>query len=227
MKYSLLFLMAFFYAGSINAQNLVTQTSEEICDCLKRADPREMESIDNCVMEGLSAPAIIGLSNEKYDAFYDKLMIHINKNCKRFHEIYQKEENEFTLASGWKLLEEIPESSISPITAKAFFQHNELFYMTSDGAVIQCKIDDTQWIEYLNEGKYYSKCSMEWIKDGEFEIAFEESNHPVKSQLSKKGEIYRYRLIDFKNGVYTCVLMREEMNFQFFIFTEAPIQERL
>jgi hypothetical protein len=64
-------------------------------------------------------------------------------------------------------------------------------------------IDKGHWVERFRDGTY-SKLRFRWIDDCEFEIEFIESTNSVMSQVSKRGDRYRYQIIN-KNEKYYLV----------------------
>lgn len=74
-------------------------------------------------------------------------------------------------------------------------------YPDFNGDTVNLIIDKGLWTDNFKDGTY-SKLRFKWINDCEFEIEFIESNNPVQSQFSKKGDKYLYQIIEKKDNYY-------------------------
>jgi hypothetical protein len=56
-------------------------------------------------------------------------------------------------------------------------------------------IKDKMYLERMRNGSTYSLLDIQWVDDCRFDLIFQNSNDPIKSNLSKKGDKYEYQMI--------------------------------
>ena len=76
-----------------------------------------------------------------------------------------------------------------------FYRHGTL------NDTVYVNISNGIWLETYKDSSF-SKCELKWTSDTTFELKFVESNHLAKSNLSKKGDMYYYKLLSKEKGFY-------------------------
>ena len=100
----------------------------------------------------------------------------------------------------WEKIEAKPKTTLIKSSCKDFVRH-KFIYPDSKGDTVNMVIEKGYWIDNYRDGTY-SKLKFSWIDDCEFEIEFIESTNSVQTQFSKKGDKYRYLVIDKKEKYY-------------------------
>lgn len=85
----------------------------------------------------------------------------------------------------------------------------EYYYLThnSSGELIDTTyvtFTKSEYIERMKNGKTYARLSIKWKNKCNFVLTFNESNDPLKGELSKVGSKYEYEVI--KNNDHSMVL---------------------
>jgi hypothetical protein len=104
--------------------------------------------------------------------------------------------------SHWELLDEKPVSKLDKASCNEFNTRTKYYYREPNGDTVKVVVDKGLWQEEFIDGTY-SKLKFRWIGDCQFELEFISSNHHLRKNLSKKGETYRYTLLEKINNYYS------------------------
>ncbi|RBW61948.1 hypothetical protein DS884_02795 [Tenacibaculum sp. E3R01] len=64
-------------------------------------------------------------------------------------------------------------------------------------------ISNNMFLERMKNGRTYSLLKIKWKKNCEFDLLFKESNDPIKREISKKGDVYKYEILqNNQNSVF-------------------------
>jgi hypothetical protein len=79
-------------------------------------------------------------------------------------------------------------------------------------------IKDNMFLERMNNGRTYAMLDIKWKNDCEFELIFKDSNDPIKSEMSKPGEKYRYQAVSSTSNSHILKLLwkKKEYKIEFF-----------
>lgn len=119
--------------------------------------------------------------------------LRLQQECKAYYEYVKSID---TSEQHFASIDSFPELTVPASVCRNVMKEPGLYYLENGGSKTTITVTDSSWVEYLRNGKYYSRLSLKWTGECEFVITFIESNDPVKSRLSKKGESYTYRIIE-------------------------------
>ena len=104
-------------------------------------------------------------------------------------------------SSDWIKVEQRPRTVLSRSECKRFGKQRKFKYLEMSGDTVNLEIDQAYWIDRFKDGTY-SKLKFYWLGDCEFEIEFLESNNETRKGFSKRGDKYRYQIIDKTDTYY-------------------------
>jgi hypothetical protein len=128
----------------------------------------------------------------------EKIYYRFQRNCREFSDLLDRlnPPNEY-----WEKVVAKPASKMAKKSCQDFLKHKNYTYADSNDDVVNLVIEKGLWTDNYKDGTY-SKLKFDWINDCEFEIEFIESNNAVYSQVSKKGDKYKYQIIEKKDDHY-------------------------
>ncbi len=138
---------------------------------------------------------------EREDVFTN-IYYRLQRNCLEFKKILQKL---IPNQGDWEMLTEKPTSKVTAQDCREFKQKRYYYYLEANGSKTRVEIHEGFWTDTFTDSTY-SKLKLKWLNDCEFEIEFIESNNESRKNMSKKGDTYRYSIIDRKENYYDMVL---------------------
>jgi hypothetical protein len=215
----LLFLILFF-SNSIFSQDMPEKLAKKICKCLEKEQIKTIEEMNPCFEK-----VLVDNLKEIYKAYkiksieeldFDKLGLEIGaklmKECDYALEKLTPEENKFKK-------DFVPEKNLGCSNLK----NGEFYYLnlntitkTKDTTFVTIK--DNMFLERMNNGRTYAMLDIKWKNDCEFELIFKDSNDPIKSEMSKPGEKYRYQAVSSTSNSHILKLFwkKKEYKIEFF-----------
>lgn len=180
----------------------VDSIANEICITLKN-NPEPDDSIRVFQAFGKHlTPFVADMEEETAMEFANNVFFRLQKNCKLFWDILQRNSPE---TANWQEVTGIPESKITP---EEFLDFRKIFsfkYLEPNGDSVHVSIEDSQWKERFKDDSY-SHLNMKWLNDSTFELTFIKSNNEIRKNLSKVGDKYIYSLIEKgDNSFLICV----------------------
>ncbi|MDZ4072686.1 MAG: hypothetical protein U1C70_12735 [Sediminibacterium sp.] len=133
---------------------------------------------------------------------FTNIYYRLQRNCLEFKKILQKL---IPNQGDWEILTEKPTSKVTAQDCREFKQKRYYYYLEANGSKTRVEIHEGFWTDTFTDSTY-SKLKFKWINDCEFEIEFIESNNESRKNMSKKGDTYRYSIIDRKENYYDMVL---------------------
>ena len=133
---------------------------------------------------------------------FTNIYYRLQRNCLEFKKILQKI---IPNQGDWEMLTEKPTSKVTAQDCREFKQKRYYYYLEANGNKTRVEIHEGFWTDTFTDSTY-SKLKFKWINDCEFEIEFIESNNESRKNMSKKGDTYRYSIIDRKENYYDMVL---------------------
>jgi hypothetical protein len=130
----------------------------------------------------------------------EKIFYRFQRNCGDFADLLNRLNPAGDDWDYWEKTETKPRSKLIKSSCKDFVNH-QYMYADQKRDTVHMVIEKGYWIDHYRDGTY-SKLKFRWIDDCEFEIEFIESTNPVQNQFSKKGDRYRYLVIDKKEKYY-------------------------
>ncbi|MBX7242460.1 MAG: hypothetical protein K1X92_11980 [Bacteroidia bacterium] len=209
------------------AQQNARKSADQICHCLENINPDKDRKLEECLKKELSRPGIKKMPESKFEAFSLDLNLILSKNCRKFVEYYQEEYLSDAENQEWLLLDSIPVSRMSKAEIEDFFSAGALYYKDPSGGYTRIQLTPEFWTEYIGEGENtYSKCKIIFRNEADLSIAFVESNDPVKNKMSKKGDVYNYRLLEKVENGFICAAHYNGLMFMFKVYSVKPGSEK-
>jgi len=189
--------------------------NQEYCDCLVKNSDIDSVKIQQCLTQVLYKPLSKIKSEQAIKDFLLKFDINLQKDCPEYVRIMQKT---YPVKGDWVKLEMNPPSKLSSEKCQGLTKHQMLYYLESSGDTTQVKIVDGIWLELLKQNKYFSKLQLSLKNNCEFVLTFIESNDPIKSNMSTKGEKYNYRIVDQIANYYIVTVSKSKIIYQFNLY---------
>jgi len=101
----------------------------------------------------------------------------------------------------WKEVAKLPATRLTEKKCVDFLNRRYFTYIESNGDTTNLEITSEYWIDRFKDGTF-SKLYFKWTGPCEFEISFIESNHSIRSRMSRPGDKYFYRILDRKDNYY-------------------------
>ena len=133
---------------------------------------------------------------------FTNIYYRLQRNCLEFKKILQKI---IPNQGDWEMLTEKPTSKVTAQDCREFKQKRYYYYLEANGNKTRVEIHEGFWTDTFTDSTY-SKLKLKWLNECEFEIEFIESNNESRKNMSKKGDTYRYSIIDRKENYYDMVL---------------------
>ncbi len=143
------------------------------------------------------------LNNDELDSLYSKCFFRLQIKCVEFRAMLDK----INPGKGhWVTVTEMPESKITDSDCSEFFLLQKLRYLEYDGDTTHVSVTANTWTDHFPD-RTFSNLSLKRIGNCEFELTFNESNNITRKNLSNKGDVYYYKLLE-KHKEYYVVLCK-------------------
>jgi hypothetical protein len=203
MKKYYLTLSLFLLSVFALAQNIqqIDSLTLKMCETIKKSAPGDPQERIEAMYKQHLVPYVTNLdlkSDTAIDALIDRIYFRLQKNCGAFVEVANKLQKS---KGDWIVLDKKPISTVKKNEIDQFFKGGHFYYKESDDEIVDVKITTTSWLENF-EDKTMSKLKFRPLANGEFELEFIESDNLMRKNLSIKGDVYKYGLYAYKDGVY-------------------------
>lgn len=172
-------------------------------------------SIQNQLEEAFENEVNINSEVLLYCLFFNN---HPVKNClanyfliSEFRTDIQKESNE----ENWVELEKNLNTKLTKNECSDLFESTNLRYVQDAGDTVYIKIEDSNWSEIQEKGKYHNKNRLIFKGDCEYELEFVESTNPEENKQFKKGDKILYRIIEKESNYYLLTAEKDKIVFKF------------
>ncbi|CAN5830186.1 hypothetical protein BH10BAC2_BH10BAC2_21590 [soil metagenome] len=197
MKLVFIFVCLLFFHfcnGKNSNQRKIDTIRKDFCNCLTQIDKApDSARIDFCIQKYFIDTLQKIKTERRANEFMQTQDLRLQQECKAYYDYVKSTD---TSEQHFASVDSFPESTVPAAVCRNAIKESGLYYLENGGSKTTVTVTDSSWVEYLRNGKYYSKLSLKWTGDCEFVITFIESNDPVKSRLSKKDESYTYRIIE-------------------------------
>ncbi len=208
MKISLLILGFSFsinlaYSQSdIIPDSLLFETCNSIINSKKEDDSLKIfESFDLHLL-----PVFSKLNDTQLEEAFKYAHVRLQKFCPEYKKLLDKKNPP---KDDWIPLETTPHSKLNKESCRAFLTHSSYYYFDDRRDTVKLSLSNNYWVDHFKDGTY-SKLSLTWVNECEFEIFFIESTNSIRKNLSKPGEKYKYRVIEkYPNYYLVCLDMKE------------------
>lgn len=173
----------------------ISGLTDRYCDCLasvKTLPPADQ--IDSCDAKVLADSLDRIATDSAAEYFLEDMNVRLQKDCKAYKALLDSLNKD----EDWTKADTGTASSLSALECTEFAKYRELFYVEPTHDTTYVRIENGVWNESLKGGKYFSKLGFSWTGDCEFSLSFIQSNDPNKGKLSRKGERYKYRILEKK-----------------------------
>jgi len=136
------------------------------------------------------------------------IYIRFQHHCRAFKDLLDRN---YPIHEDWQNLSERPISEMKTKECKNFSQYNNFWYYENSGDTVKVLIKDGIWVDNFKDGTF-SRLKFRRSKKCRFELEFIESNNVVRKNFSIPGDIYKYQLLDKKDGYYDVVVELVDMD---------------
>jgi len=145
-------------------------------------------------------PFVDHYAESQREKITEKIFYTFQRNCVEFYNLLLRLNPSDDYWDYWEKVETIPPTTLNKSSCRDFVKHR-FIYSDSNKDTVNMVIEKGHWLEHFPDGTK-SKLTFRWIDDCEFEIEFIESTNAVQRQFSKKGDTYRYQIIEKKEKYY-------------------------
>ena len=142
---------------------------------------------------------LMKMNETEQEKLFDFVYFRLQRNCKEFFDMVSKDVEQ---KGDWESLDKRPVSSLDKATCNDFNSRSKYYYREANGDTVKVVVEKGLWQEQFIDGTY-SKLNFRWVGDCEFELEFISSNHHIRKNLSKKGDKYRYQLLQKVSNYYS------------------------
>lgn len=143
-------------------------------------------------------PFLAGLNERNREEAANNIYYRLQKKCAEFINILNRM---YPPPEDWKIVDKKPSGNISKEDCKKLLEFKTHQYLEQSGDTTTVDFSKKFWVDKFTDGTW-SKLEVEWLSDCEFELTFMKSNNETRKNLSKKGDKYRYTILEFKEGYY-------------------------
>lgn len=185
------------FCSLLFAQDLYSNLSKEICECIEKENVKSLEEMNPCfenvIIDNLREIKayynVATLDEIDMDELGNKLGARLINECKETTKLISTEylKDEPIIEKQENLTcDELKQGDFYYLTKRINSNVSDTTYVT---------ISNQMFLERMNYGKNYSLLNIIWKDDCKFDLEFKESNDPFKKELSKPGDIYQYEII--------------------------------
>lgn len=199
MMRSLIIILTFMTFLSYG-QTQVTKDSliNEICKMISEESTDTDSAKINEAYKKHLYPFLAKYSQDKWYEIAESIHFRMQVICGAFTEALLKAEPP---NQEWEWIIEKPKYFPDKKTCRDIDKNDDYIYIESTGDTVRLSIKNGYWIDTFKD-KTYSKLKIHWLTDCEFEIEFIESNNRIRKNLSKKGDRYKYYIIEKGTNYY-------------------------
>ena len=201
IKLTMLFLLSanFTFSQEAIEDSLISRMCEDL-PTYKKLDKREIGPtiFDKHLTKYLETKKL-----SKRDSISISIDQRLQRKCPDYIKILDKIHK--PKRGNWTYLKNIPKSRITDKQIDEFKNTQSFYYIKKSGSEVPVKIENNQWIDLLPNNTY-SKLDLEWLTNTSFQLKFIESNNLHHKGSSRKGDIYKYNIIERKKNYYLLVL---------------------
>ena len=178
--------------------SLVNEACQTINQISNENESVSLETVLHQVKEIHLDEYLLKIPSNKLDSTLLQFDARLQKTCEEYGRIlYEQLEND----GDWVRHSIQPKQKIKHEDCKFFYTSKEYSYLETNGDTVKLEIKNGYWIDNFKDGTY-SKLKISTNENCEFEIEFIESNNEIRKNFSKKGDKYKYRIIDGNIGLY-------------------------
>lgn len=197
-------IILFLVSNSLTAQDQKKKDSivDVICKTIAENSTDHDTTRVNIAFEKHLYTFLAAYNETEREEVFTNIYYRLQRNCLEFKKILQKI---IPNQGDWEMLTQKPVSKVTPQDCKEFKQRRYYYYLEADGNKTKVEIHEGLWIDTFTDNTY-SKLKFKWLNECEFEIEFIESNNESRKNMSKKGDAYRYSIIERTEKYYDMVL---------------------
>ena len=182
--------------------SLGNKMCETVILITKQNDSQNKPTILDDLISQLAKKHINPFINQYPESAFDSLLmlieLRLEKNCEEYGELlYEQSKNN----NDWKRHSKKPIQNIKDDDCQDFFKIENYTYLETNGYKVELEISNGFWIDHFKDGTF-SKLKISHLNNCEFEIEFIESDNEIRKKFSKKGDKYKYHILDIKKGFY-------------------------
>jgi hypothetical protein len=213
MKKALLFIFFGFMLQTAFGQSRIV--SKHYCQCLETETGADTVKFKRCFTKVLEKSFARAESEAEKLEMARNLDIELQKNCAEYVRILDRLK---PVKGDWVLLKTNPETKLTNNVCQQLTGHRQLFYLEGNGDTTRVALSGGIWQETVGKARYISRLDFKPKDHCEFVLIFQESTDPNKGKFSRKGDEYRYRILDKTATYYLATASYGEIVYQFKLY---------
>lgn len=171
----------------------IESAANEICECLNNHEYLDSLKTAECYEKTFNDRTQWIFDQDELNRISTQIAKELGRTCQA--ALIDKSLNSEN--SSIRIVEEPGDSKLEQKVCRLFTEQQGLFYVESFGDTTRAAFENGVYKESFPDGSF-SRLNFKWTEGCRFELEFVESNHYVKKDFSKPGEIYKYQVIDHK-----------------------------
>ncbi|MBK0403708.1 hypothetical protein I5M27_11975 [Adhaeribacter sp. BT258] len=208
----LLFLFCFLMqAASGQSRNV----SKSYCNCLETETGVDSVKFKRCFTKVLEKSFVRAEDEAEKLELARNLDIELQKSCAAYVSMLDRLK---PVKGDWVLLKTNPETKLTNDVCQQLTGHRQLFYIEGNGDTTRVALSGGTWQETVGKAKHVSRLDFKPKDNCEFVLTFQESTDPNKGKFSRKGDQYKYRILDKTASYYVATASYGEIVYQFKLY---------
>lgn len=198
-----LILIVLFVIAGLTSYGQTDNNGEDtvvngICKTIKETKHLSDSAMIVFIYQKHVAPFLLSFSEDKRDTILDAIGYRLQRNCPEVMKIL----NRINPPKGdWQEVAEKPKTKLDKKACVHFLEYKKYRYIEANGDTVNLSIENGFWMDKFKDGTY-SKLKFNWVDDCGFDIEFVESNNLSRKNYSKRGDKYRYQILEKKPTYY-------------------------
>ena len=192
MRRLILIPLLFFCLTAIG-QNIETEVSNAICKCITEYSAlKDSSLLKYCYILGATETKGLPKSSKKIEKILQQCHFELQKICPAYVDLTRRL---IPMQGDWRNIADTSINTFDTSVCTIFSKYTDFYYLEHTGDTTRLSIKDGFWTDFFTAKNTYSKCSFQWTDKCNFELEFIKSNDPLRKNMSKKGDKYKYRLL--------------------------------
>ena len=184
--------------GNVSAQDIIDKLSRKLCKCIEKKKIKNIEEMKPCfedifvsnfneIKEYSNVESIEAID---FEEFGNKIGAKMLKTCPYMV-------NNFAANNSIKEDDNIEKEKDLKCND---LKNGDFYYLTPTSKediydTTFVTISNDMYLERMKNGRTFSLLTIKWKKFCGFDLIFKESNDPIKKELSKPGDVYKYEVL--------------------------------
>jgi len=178
----------------------IDSLTHEFCDFVTNSqlntDQKKLEVLNN----NMIIPYLRKLKDADTEKVFQQIFFRLQRNCLEFSLLLERLEPE-TKGEKPERLREKPKTQLTVPQIEEFKKRTKFYYVEHDGTKTKVNIKAEKWEDKFKD-KTFSRLTMRWIGQAEFQLEFIESDNLTRKNMSVPGDLYNYQIISKEDKFY-------------------------